>query len=115
MTPEVIVSLITALAAGGSAIAAIIAAVNSWRSKAAATEARDLVKQVIAVQQANTQTTTQQTNVHFHGLTTRELIFPPGELPGPIPAALAGGSEQPQQKAEPSELPMEEKKQSRPE
>jgi hypothetical protein len=43
MTPEVIVSLITALAAGGSAIAAIIGAVNAWRSKAAATEARDLV------------------------------------------------------------------------
>lgn len=52
-----VASLIAALGGVGSAVAAIIAAVNAGRSKKVAGETKDLVRQVIA-NQTNTQTNT---------------------------------------------------------
>jgi hypothetical protein len=83
-------ALIAAVGAVGSAIAAIIGAVNAARGKKAANETKELLKQIIAVQQTNT----QQQNLNFYGPTTvgsltappaRELTF----LPEAVPAASA--------------------------
>jgi len=85
-------ALIAAIGAVGSAIAAIIGAVNAARARKAADETKGLLKQVIAVQQTNT----QQQNLNFYGPTTvgsftappaRELTFPPEAVPA-APAIL---------------------------
>src|SRR5687768_4450542 len=101
MTPEAmtaLAALIGAIAAVGSTIAAIIAAIKSSGARDAAEETRSLVQQVIAVQQTNT----QQQQFHFHGPTTvgsvstpapADLVFPSGAVPANAPALPAAQAE----------------------
>jgi hypothetical protein len=86
MSPEAITAVaavIAAFAGCGSAVAAVISAMRAGRSEKTAGEARELIRQVISVQMANSQT------VHVH------LPLPPttagANLPEPkqIPIAMS--------------------------
>ena len=107
-----IATLITAI---GSAVAAIVGAVNAFRGNKTAGEAKDLIRQVLTIQQTTNQANTQQQNLHLHlpAFTVgSQTIQPPGEVvftPAEIPAApavtpqLPGPAEQPMDQTEPAQ------------